>query len=102
MATTQRKIGQNKAKAGKPARLWLEKKILSLNGWHKGKRFNAVWLDNALEYRADETGSRVVAGSDDRPVIDTCTDDLLSTLGVSVGDKVTVSATPSRIRITAA
>ena len=95
--TAQRKIGQNKGKA----RLWLETKILSDNGWTRGKRFDVVWLSNAIEYRAEPTGARAVAGSDSRPVIDTNTDDITATLGVAIGDKVTVSATPSRIRITA-
>ena len=99
MATTTRKIGQNKAKQNTPARLWLEKRILSDNGWARGKRFNVEWIDDMIVYRANPTGTRAVAGSDSRPVIDTCTDDILYCLSACVGDIVEVNATPTRIII---
>ena len=65
--TLQRKIGSNK---GKP-RLWIEGKALIEAGLPHGTRWDLVSASQgALCITANEKGSRKVAGSPDRPVID--------------------------------
>jgi len=66
------KIGKNKGLA----RIWLERKILSENGWRKGQRFAVHVLndpDEILLFQcrySDPLGRHRVSGSDERPVID--------------------------------
>jgi hypothetical protein len=87
MKATIRKIGRNRGNA----RLWLEGKCLLDRGWTHGKRFKAEFSEGSVRYLACEDGNRAVAGSPQRPIIDTNTDKLLTALGLKVGDTVEVT-----------
>lgn len=87
----KRKIGLNRGRA----RVWLEKRVLSENGWKHGDRFDCVFSDGAVTYTKSETGARRVAGSVARPVVDTCTDKIRESVGA--GESVEVVASPGRI-----
>lgn len=98
VTTCTRLIGSNRGKA----RLWIEGAVLSTQGWEKGVKFvnRAIHTDvsDTLNYiRIEEPDNyqekdlRKVAGTDARPIIDTNTDTLLTTLGVKVGDRVTIT-----------
>jgi len=68
------KIGKNKGLA----RIWLERKILSENGWRKGQRFAVhvlndeilLTVDSLHNVPSDPPSRHRVSGSDERPVID--------------------------------
>lgn len=66
MATYTRNIGRNR---GRP-RLWLEKAILTDNGFNHGDRFNVTNEPDRMVLQVDDLGARKVAGKPDRPVID--------------------------------
>lgn len=93
--TAQRKLGSNRGKT----RLWLEGKILSDSNWQRGDAFDVIWLDGVLRYIKNPNGSRKVAGTEARPIIDTNTDKLASTLHASTGDKVNITVTSQSITI---
>ena len=98
-----RKIGTNKNKA----RIWLEGMVLASQKWGKGTRFNAEFKNGEVVYTKDENGARKVAGTEERPIIDTNTDKLTDSLSKAdkramKGSNVKVSATPTRIVITLA
>lgn len=67
-----RKIGKNRG----VSRLWIEGKSLASSGWSRGQRFDVVWSADSLAYVANTDGKRKVAGTADRPIIDTNTDKL--------------------------
>ena len=93
--TAQRKLGANRGKT----RLWLEGKLLSESNWNRGDAFDVIWLDGVLRYIKNPNGSRKVAGTEARPIIDTNTDKLSSTLHASTGDKVSITVTSQSITI---
>jgi len=94
--TTTRKIGSNRGKA----RLWIEGMVLQAAGWTRGKRYNCSFNDGCIVYEAHEEGSRAVAGTDGRPIIDTNTDKIKESLkGAEVA---TITIIGNKIRITAA
>lgn len=93
--TAQRKLGANRGKT----RLWLEGNILSDSNWKRGDAFDVIWLDGVLRYIKNPNGSRKVAGTDARPIIDTNTDKLSSTLHATTGEKVNITVTSNSITI---
>lgn len=93
--TALRKLGLNKGKV----RLWVEGKLLSDSNWNRGDAFDVIWLDGVLRYIKNPNGSRKVAGTEARPIIDTNTDKLASTLHASTGDKVNLTITSNSITI---
>ena len=90
-----RKLGANRGKT----RLWLEGKILSEANWRRGDAFNVIWADGTLHYVKNPQGARRVAGTVDRPIIDTNTDKLADCLNASTGEHVRVSVTSNGILI---
>ena len=86
-----RKIGKNRG----VSRLWIEGKSLASSGWSRGRRFDVVWSAGELVYVAKADGKRKVAGTADRPIIDTNTDKLDVFVGM-----VSVAITSERITIT--
>jgi len=93
--TAQRKLGSNRGKT----RLWLEGKLLSESNWKRGDYFDVIWLDGVLRYIKNPNGSRKVAGTEARPIIDTNTDKIATTLHASTGDKVSITITSNSITI---
>jgi hypothetical protein len=93
--TATRKLGSNRGKT----RLWLEGNILSSQGWYTGDRFDVVMIDGVLKYAKNPNGKRKVAGKPGRPIIDTNTDKLSTTLNAKAGEVVNVSATTKQITI---
>lgn len=114
--TATRKLGKNRGKL----RLWIEGAVLALNGWTKGKPFNCQWMTSdtgalapVLCYFKNEglapkvfddtpvTASkprrRKVAGTADRPIIDTNTDELAQLGGE--GDLVHITIYPTAIYV---
>ena len=65
--TVERKIGLNKG----VTRIWLEGKLLSQFGWSKGEAFTPQFNEGKITYNKTEGGSRKVAGTPERPIIDT-------------------------------
>tara|TARA_Y100000385_G_scaffold107411_1_gene111531 strand:+ start:899 stop:1309 length:411 start_codon:yes stop_codon:yes gene_type:complete len=90
-----RKLGSNRGKT----RLWLEGSILSAQGWHTGDRFDVILIDGVLKYVKNPAGKRKVAGKVGRPIIDTNTDKLSTTLNASPGEVVNVIATANSITV---
>ena len=95
LTTATRKLGSNRGKT----RLWLEGSILSAQGWHTGDRFDVILIDGVLKYVKNPAGKRKVAGKDGRPIIDTNTDKLSTTLNASPGEVVNVIATANSITV---
>lgn len=93
--TALRKLGLNKGKV----RLWIEGRLLSDSNWNRGDAFDVIWLDGVLRYIKNPNGSRKVAGTEARPIIDTNTDKLASTLHASTGEKVNITVTSNSITI---
>lgn len=93
--TALRKLGLNKGKV----RLWIEGRLLSDSNWQRGDAFDVIWLDGVLRYIKNPNGSRKVAGTEARPIIDTNTDKLASTLHASTGEKVNITVTSNSITI---
>lgn len=91
----KRKLGSNRGKT----RLWLEGNILSAHGWHTGDRFDVILIDGVLKYAKNPNGARKVAGKPGRPIIDTNTDKLSTTLNASPGEIVNVIATAQSITV---
>tara|TARA_R110002051_G_scaffold293717_2_gene358780 strand:- start:72 stop:476 length:405 start_codon:yes stop_codon:yes gene_type:complete len=90
----ERNIGTNRGLR----RVWIERKPLSENGWHKGMRYTRTDKANGFELVRDKGGDLKVAGAPDRPVLDIC--------GIFVGkvlegfDKVSIKITKDKIKIT--
>lgn len=95
MKTIQRKIGINRGKA----RIWLEGSSLKDSGWVNGERFNIEFRDGEIVCFRDMYGKRKVAGTPTRPIIDTNTDKILESLGIEIGELVSVSIDDSSITI---
>lgn len=93
--TALRKLGLNKGKV----RLWIEGKLLSDSNWNRGDAFDVIWLDGVLRYLKNPNGSRKVAGTEARPIIDTNTDKISTTLHATTGEKVNITVTPNSITI---
>ena len=93
--TAQRKLGSNRGKT----RLWLEGNILSDSNWNRGDSFDVIWLDGVLRYIKNPNGSRKVAGTEARPIIDTNTDKISTTLHATTGEKVSITVTSNSITI---
>ena len=90
-----RKVGRNRGRA----RLWLERDCLSGAGWKRGDRFTAQFLPGTLIYERDSDGDRAVAGTAERPIIDTNTAKLTTFVGLEPGMTVAVEVTHQRIII---
>jgi hypothetical protein len=103
-STFTRKIGSNRG----AARLWLEGPCLANHGWTKGTAFTASFDPGTLTYSLVREGQapagpvRKVAGTADRPIIDTNTDKLTACLDVHVGASVTVTVSRESITVTRA
>jgi len=95
LTTATRKLGSNRGKT----RLWLEGNILSGQGWTTGDRFDVILIDGVLKYVKNPNGKRKVAGKIGRPIIDTNTDKLSTTLNAKAGEVVNVIATREAITI---
>jgi len=91
----KRKLGANRGKT----RLWLEGKLLSEKGWSQGDRFLVAYLDGVVIYAKAPNGARKVAGSHERPIIDTNTDKLSTSLNAMTGEVVNVSSLSASITI---
>ena len=63
----QMKLGVNRG----VNRVWLEGAKLAKAGWFKGTRFNSVVTPESTCYYRHPLGHRAVAGTTDRPIIDT-------------------------------
>lgn len=85
-----RKIGSNK---GKP-RLWLEGIIVHEIGLSHGEKFSVSASRGEFRIERDFSGSRKVAGTPDRPIIDTL-GKLIESAGFEVGDIVAMFETDS-------
>jgi hypothetical protein len=91
-----RRIGSNRGSA----RLWLEGAILSNAGWKQGDRFSISFAGHQLiTIIRDPDGLRKVAGTSQRPIIDTNTDKILAALECSIGDTVTIQPSQDTILI---
>ena len=80
------KIGNNRDKP----RIWIEGTPLSATGWNKGDRFDCNFENGRIVYVRNENGSRKVAGTDKRPIIDTNTPKIRESLGDCTHTKITV------------
>lgn len=90
-----RKLGSNRGKT----RLWLEGAILESHGWKPGDRFDVIWIDGVMRYAKYAEGQRKVAGKPGRPIIDTNTDKLSTTLNALPGEVVNVIVTAQSITV---
>jgi len=95
LTQTTRKLGANRGKT----RLWLEGNILANQGWHTGDKFDVILIDGVLKYAKNPNGKRKVAGKIGRPIIDTNTDKLSTTLNALPGEVVNVIATREAITV---
>ena len=97
MNTITRKIGTNR---GTP-RVWLEGKVLESMSWITTDKFNCIFSDGKIEYVKSDEGSRKVAGKTGRPVIDTNSVKIQTSMGEGVThvsaeifmDKITITPT---------
>ena len=102
--TVTRKIGLNRGKA----RLWIEGACLENAGWTSGTVFQRVDSDGGITLRreiapgAAASCIRKVAGTTGRPIIDTNSATLLTTLGVEIGETVSIEINQFAITITKA
>ena len=105
--TTSLRLGLNKSKA----RLWIEGTPLTTMGWVRGTVFKVRHSPDfsMLQYVAESHGGaysdipgrpRRVAGTSTRPIIDTNTNDLVTTLGVPMPVKGAKDNPQLAIRIT--
>ena len=95
MTTYQRLVGRNRG----VARVWLEGEMLLANGWNNGDRFNVTFTKGALIYEKNPAGKRKVAGTPDRPILDTNTAKLEKVCGFNTGDRLPVTVTPDRVTV---
>ena len=79
-------------------RLWIEGKSLLLNGWLKGVKYRVEWIEDTLIYTKDNDGTRKVAGTDTRPIIDTNNINLLKVQ--LIGEMVNIKLDDLTIKIT--
>lgn len=76
MSTYTRKLGINR---GKP-RLWLEGKILLDNGFNKGDNWSLDLINNGFIIKLASEGTRKIAGTPERPIIDINATSILSVI----------------------
>ena len=69
MKTYSYKLGSNR---GIRNRVWIEGKRLSANGFNRGTRYRKITSENKIILVIDSNGSLGVAGTDTRPIIDMC------------------------------
>ena len=93
-AVYKRLVGRNRG----VERVWLEG-TEALPGWRKGDRFNVTFTKGALVYEKHPEGKRKVAGTIDRPILDTNTAKLSKVCGFSTGDKLPVTVTPDKVTV---
>ena len=77
------------------SRIWIEGARLSLAGFTHAARYNVEWNDTGLTLTLCPTGSRRVAGTPERPIID-ITGDKVRALGC---DRVSVEFSSALITI---
>ena len=94
-ASYLRNVGRNRG----VARVWLEGEMLLSNGWNNGDRFNVTFAKGALVYEKHPAGKRKVAGTIDRPILDTNTAKLSKVCGFSTGDRLPVTVTPDKVTV---
>jgi hypothetical protein len=82
------KIGMNRGSA----RIWIEGAALAAEGWHQGTPYDCEFGDGRITYTRREGGGRKVAGTDKRPIIDTNTDKIRSSLGACTHVAIEISA----------
>lgn len=98
------KIGTNKRKGKAISRIWIEGTPLATHGWNKHDEFYVDWTEiegkPALIYHKGTapqgTQQRAVAGGDDRPVIDTCTNKIIEHFGC---EYVEITVTKEKVTI---
>ena len=88
------KIGTNR----NSPRVWIEKSSLLKTGWQRGDRFDCEFRDGSVVYTKNATGKRAVAGTVDRPIIDTNSHQITDSLGNV--PRVAIVLTPSTITLT--
>ena len=78
--------------------------MLLSNGWNNGDRFNVEFVPQdlytgygVLVYTKHPEGKRKVAGTIDRPILDTNTAKLSKVCGFSTGDRLPVVVSPERV-----
>lgn len=82
MNTISRKIGLNRGNA----RLWVEGPALMAANWQNGHRFNIEYKRGSIVLTKDKDGARKVAGTPDRPILDTNTNKITKALKAAPGD----------------
>ena len=78
-------------------RLWLEGDTLSRHGWTRGTQFQATFLGDCFLYEKTTPGKRAVAGTPDRPILDTNSKKLGTKCGFATGNALTVVITDACI-----
>ena len=74
-------------------RLWLEGDTLARHGWTRGTQFNATFHADCFLYEKQTPGKRKVAGTGERPILDTNSKKLGTKCGFQTGDALTVVIT---------
>jgi hypothetical protein len=85
-----RKLGANRG----ALRLWIEGQFLLDCGLTRGMKWEMAVSSSAIVIVACETGTRKVAGTEERPIIDINSTKLLKVLGAT-GDTVTLQGYPA-------
>lgn len=62
-------------------RIWIEGQCLASMGWTKGTRYDCEFHQGSITYTKNELGSRAVAGTEKRPIIDTNNQSIVTSLG---------------------
>ena len=68
MKTKTLNVGQNRGKS----RVWIENGPLNEYGWTRGTRYAFEFCCDCAKLSKDTSGKRKVAGTDTRPIIDLC------------------------------
>ena len=63
-----RNVGENRGKK----RVWIEGVNLAKHGWVKGVRYNQMIKGGSMFLSKNEGGSKKVAGTETRPILDLC------------------------------
>lgn len=82
--------------------MWLEGVSLSSQNWHAGDRFDIEWGKKAIIITRNANGSRKIAGTSERPIIDTNTDKITDCLNAETGNYTDFVITENTITITKA
>jgi hypothetical protein len=89
-----RKIGKNRGNA----RVWIEHKALTLEGWTRGTRYNVAQSGRGLLLTRADNGARKVCGKEGKhPIIDLTSKELSTILAPS--GIVSVVVTPELIMV---